>query len=90
LVVAITGDTASRIEGKVEGNTRKIEEIGESMTKVLDTLKGKPESSNVAVVLPKWPRSNYQHRQRLKRKRLLRKLKAGSGVFSATRLHQKM
>jgi hypothetical protein len=90
LVVAITGDTASRIEEKVEGNTRKIEEIGESMTKVLDTLKGKPESSNVAVVLPKWPRSNYQHRQRLKRKRLLRKLKVGSGVFSATRLHQKM
>ena len=88
--MAITGDTASRIEEKVEGNTRKIEEIGESMTKVLDTLKGKPESSDVAVVLLKWQRSNYQHRQRLKRKRLLRKLKAGSGVFSATRLHQKM
>jgi hypothetical protein len=89
LVVAITGDTASRIEEKVEGNTRKIEEIGESMTRVLGTLKGKPESSDVVVVLLKWPRSN-QHRQRLKRKRLLQKLKTGSGVFSATRLHQKM
>jgi hypothetical protein len=89
-VVAISGDTASRIEEKVEGNTRKIEEIGESMTKVLGTLKGKPESFDVVVLLLKWPKSNHQHRQRLKRKRLLRKLKTGSGVFSATRLHQKM
>jgi hypothetical protein len=90
LVVAITGDTASRIEERVEDNTRKIEEIGESMTKVLGTLKGKPNSSGAVAVLPEWWRSNRPNRQRMKRKRRPRKLKTGCDVLFAVHLPQKM